>query len=298
MLYRIVRSLPPDLVRWVGALQFQLPFLAPLIGKLGQMSTRGVHPIASGVGKGLLFDNKGGYPGYALGTSEPEEQAVLARCIQPGAVVYNVGANIGFHAVICSRLAGESGKVFAFEPFPASAAQARGNLERNGFLDRAEVVQCAVSDRDGSARFSVSGSSAVCSLTGDAVADRSGIDRGLEIEVKTISIDSYASTSGHDPDVITLDVEGAELAALQGARHVILRKRPVILLELHWLQDGFAELFRQDLAPLGYAALNFDGSAYRFGKSPCREHVLMMASRPVSENNEAPADPSRDNAHG
>jgi len=55
---------------------------------------------------------------YWLGTYEPGLQEAARQLIQPGMVVYDVGANIGYISLIAARLAGENGHVYSFEAHP------------------------------------------------------------------------------------------------------------------------------------------------------------------------------------
>jgi hypothetical protein len=248
MLKHIVTKLPRSWVRWLGQLQFKVPLLRPLIVGLGRLTTGGVGPIAGGVGAGLLFDNAGGYPGYSLGTTEPEEQEALQRLVREGMTVFNAGANVGFHAVILARLVGPSGRVVCFEPFPASAAAVRRNLALNGFTDRAEVVESAVSDSEGKAALKVEGGIAEFSIAKGKTTDASQ------------------------------DIEGAEVDALRGASHVTAQHKPTFIIELHWLQRELFDFFDTKMKSLGYRILDIHGKPYQLGREACREHIILSAT--------------------
>lgn len=273
MLKLLVTKLPRNWVRWLGQLQFKVPLLRPLIVSLGRLSTSGVGQIAGGVGAGLFFDNAGGYPGYSLGTTEPEEQEALKRLVREGMTVINAGANIGFHAVILARLVGPSGRVVCFEPFPASAAAVRKNLALNGFTGRSEVVESAVSDSEGQAALKVEGGNAEFSIAKGRARDAS-----QELVVATVTLDAAASRMGLVPEVITLDIEGAEVDALRGASSVISRGKPTFVIELHWLQSELLEFFDSKMAPLGYQMFDINGRPYKRVAEPCREHIILSAS--------------------
>lgn len=49
---------------------------------------------------------------------EPAEQAVLRRLVRPGAVVYDIGASLGFYSALFASLVGSNGRVVSFEPNP------------------------------------------------------------------------------------------------------------------------------------------------------------------------------------
>ena len=87
------------------------------------------------------------------GTLEPPVQEALRRLIAPGAVFYDVGANVGFFTILGARLVGPAGRVVAFEPVPACARAVGRNIELNGFA-HAEIREAAVGAAGGRARCS------------------------------------------------------------------------------------------------------------------------------------------------
>jgi len=222
----IARSMPRHWVRQLGALQFKIPALRPLINYLGYQATKGVSPIASGPAKGLLLCNEGGFPGYSLGTTEPEEQVALVRETEQGMCVYNVGANIGFHALLLCRCVGPDGIVICFEPFEKTAELCQTNLSRNGFEDRSMVVRKAVADSNGETDFVLEGGSATFRIF-DKLKERSN---AIVTTVDVCTLDEFFAVANcNPPDIITLDIEGAEIAALRGAEALLTKYRPILL---------------------------------------------------------------------
>lgn len=247
LIARSVSLLPPRFIRAAGGLQFRLPLVGPLIGLAGRKLVAGQGRIRHGVGAGLLFDATGGFPGYLLGTSGPLEQEALASHLKPGGVFYDIGANVGFFSTIAARLVGPEGRVYAFEPSPVSARAARLNAERNGF-SHVEVIEAAVSDREGWASLKAGESSATCRVEGGGGP------------VRLISLDSYAAASAmRPPDVVMIDVEGAEVEVLRGMAETIRLHRPVVLCEVHWLVEEFGRVRADIFDPLGYTAQTLTG---------------------------------------
>ncbi len=161
--------------------------------------------------------------GCWLGSYEAEVQQLLVARVRPGAVVYDLGANAGFFTLLAARLAGPTGKVYAFEPLPANLEILRRHVALNRCAN-VTVVPAAVSDRDGRARFEGAGSTA--RLAGDTAAGA--------IDVATVRIDSLIARGELAPaTLVKLDVEGGELAALQGMAGLLRDARPPLLLELH-----------------------------------------------------------------
>src|SRR5580704_13955262 len=95
----LLKAIPAPLIRAVGRLQFKVPALRRVINLVGHSLAReGI--IQRGAGKGLHFNASGCNPGYLAGTSEPLEQELVLNHSPLGGVVYNLGANAGFYAMI------------------------------------------------------------------------------------------------------------------------------------------------------------------------------------------------------
>lgn len=173
------------------------------------------------------------------------------RYIQPGDTVIDGGANSGIFTCAFGAL---GARVHAFEPLPSIREHLDRNIALNGLEHRADVVPAAISDTPGEAVMDL-GAGAVAA----SIVRRRG---GEEVTVKVESLDHYAQTADLGPvSFIKLDIEGAEGAALRGAKELIARDRPVICLEA-WKPEDVAEI-SEILSPLGYrlAELTFDGEA-------------------------------------
>ena len=267
MLHKIVRLLPPGFIRFVGRLQFQFPWLGKLIRGVASSIASNEGIIANGVGKGLKFNATGGYAGYLLGTTEMEEQVAFATYLKPGGVFYDLGANIGFYSTLAGRLVGEQGAVYAFEPFPESAEQARLNANLNGF-SHIQVIESAISDTNGTVRFALLDKSA-----SHQINDK--VDEG--IEVPCVTLDRIISEKGlRPPTLIMIDIEGAEFAAIRGMAKALAAYKPVLLVEVHWLVKELHETYESVLKPLGYSLRTLDGSP--LPAEEIRYHVIFEPS--------------------
>lgn len=170
---------------------------------------------------------------YVTGEYEPHLCARLRQHLKPGAVFYDIGANVGYLSLLAWKL---GARVHAFEPNP----NVRSQLERNIALNGADVrvFDVGLSDCEGSLPLYLdqNGNSGASSLA----AGRS--DRSVDIRLVTLD-----SLDLPPPDVIKIDIEGAEVRALRGARRA-LAHRPVILCEvsewsLRQLGNSTDELF-------------------------------------------------------
>lgn len=179
---------------------------------------------------------------YWLGTYEMELQQAIQHWVQPGQVVYDLGANVGYVSLLFARAVGPQGQVFAFEPLPANQARLRQNLELNPGQP-VQLVLAAAAEKSGRAAFALHGSDDMGRLqTGNTSSAQT-------IEVETIALDDFVS-SHPAPHLVKIDVEGAEVLALQGMHTLLRTAKPVLFIEIHGHEAGYAcwEL----LAEVGY----------------------------------------------
>ena len=191
--------------------------------------------------------------------SEPDLFRALRATIRPGDVVLDVGAFVGIYAVLEARWAGERGRVVAFEPTPSSAALARRHFEWNGATSRRiSLIEAAVSDRAKRGvlhEYDSHGLPYANSLVKAADTDRPAKTR----EIAVVTIDDVCRELGLVPSVIRMDVQGAEMHALLGARETI-RSAPrlTLLVEMHpqcWPEFSVSEAdVRRTIQELGLSA--------------------------------------------
>ena len=146
----------------------------------------------------------------------------------PGAVVYDIGANVGFITVeLAYKRRADSVRVVSFEPRPELAANIRLAGELNA-LDNVRVMELAVGATDGTIPFYCTSHS----VHSTALQPHEGARR---VHVRQAAIDTLVE-SGEipPPSCIKIDIEGYELEALKGAVRTIRRFRPWILFEYSW----------------------------------------------------------------
>jgi FkbM family methyltransferase len=190
---------------------------------------------------------------YLLGKtlSESRERRFLRQRVEPGMVVFDIGANIGFYTTFLAGLVGPAGRVHAFEPDPVSFDILRRRTARR---PNVEVTQTAAGDRPG--RMTL-----FCNRFNRA-DNRVYAHQGnlpLEpVEVPAITLDDYCEARGIDRiDAVKMDVQGAEVAVLAGFRQTLLRLRPRWMLlelapELLTGAGSSPEAFWEILAELGF----------------------------------------------
>jgi FkbM family methyltransferase len=230
-------SMPRKFLRWVG----------------GSVLPRTAYPVVKGPLKGRRFvlgaaAGEGGGASVYVGLMEPEKTAALQALLAPGQTVFDIGANIGYYTVLAARTVGPRGKVFAFEPFARNLSY----LYRHVTLNEATnvtVVPVACADRIGLSLFTPG----VDCATGSLVAEAPALSTtSAPVVVATTTVDEVVRLTGATPDVLKIDVEGAEVQVLQGARHTLATARPRLLLGVH--SDALRAECTALLASLGYVA--------------------------------------------
>ncbi|HVT73233.1 MAG TPA: FkbM family methyltransferase [Lacunisphaera sp.] len=170
---------------------------------------------------------------YLLGAYEPRTLRAYEPLVAPGAVVFDIGANIGAHTLHFARLVGPAGRVVAFEPTDFACAKLRANLALNPALaGRVDVRQLfLVADRSVPAPAAVAASWPVADTTG-ALNAWHGRDQRSDA-ARAMTADDFCAENGVQRiDLVKLDVDGHEGAVLQGFRASLARFRPVIIVEL------------------------------------------------------------------
>ncbi|HEY0567432.1 MAG TPA: FkbM family methyltransferase [Xanthobacteraceae bacterium] len=154
-----------------------------------------------------------GAHGCWLGRYEKPCVEYFASLIRPGMTAFDVGAHAGYYTLLLSRGVGPTGRVFAFEANRNNAANLKRHLELNA-ITNVEVIEAAVSDRTGTQFFSGGGYVGHLSNKGEAVA--------------TVRLDDYPR-----PDLVKMDIEGAETAALRGATAILGEGKTVWFVAVH-----------------------------------------------------------------
>ena len=146
---------------------------------------------------------------------------------------FDVGANIGLYSLGLSGLA-PRGRVFAFEPSPGSAEFLRANLRSNK-AENVEVFAAALADHEGTISFHD-----VPFFTAGSFTAEEGSWLGSEavgstlVDVPCTTLDAFVEEHAVERvDVLKIDVEGAELAVLEGGATSLAAHRPTVVMEFN-----------------------------------------------------------------
>jgi FkbM family methyltransferase len=158
---------------------------------------------------------------FWLGGYETRMQTRMARELKKGGTFYDIGANVGFYTLLGSFCVAPA-SVFAFEPLPVNVEFLKRHLSIN-HVQNVQVLQLAISDQTGTARFRSEPTGAMGQL--DSCGD---------VDVNMSTIDNLlALREIPPPDCIKMDIEGAECKALIGARECFQLHKPVLFLATH-----------------------------------------------------------------
>lgn len=169
--------------------------------------------------------------GIAGGTFERGELAAAVRVLPACRGVIDVGANLGLYTLLAAKRLAARGTVISFEASPIEYEKLKWTVKRNSLTNVVSVLS-AVSDRDGETVIfqSTSGAGALNRV------DRPGKETG-DWRVATVpmtSIDTWLRVNPHEPiDLLKVDVEGHELPVLRGARQLLARDWPAVMIEIN-----------------------------------------------------------------
>jgi hypothetical protein len=191
-----------------------------------------VMTIRRGPAKGMKWIVGAATHGCWLGTYELDKQKSIQKFVRPGMIAYDVGAQAGFYTLILSRLVGDQGRVFAFEPNARELTYLIRHVSLNR-LRNVEIVQAAVGEKTGTVPFTIDRG-----VTQNAIAER-----GTGVTVAVLAL--------------KMDIEGGESAALRGARRLLQRSHPIAFVALHG--PSHREFCPKFLRSLGYGVYDLNG---------------------------------------
>ena len=235
------------------------------------LPARLVVPILAGPNRGFRWRVGAFDHGCWLGSFEIEKQLRLRDRVREGMTVFDIGAHAGFYTLLLSRAVGASGKVFAFEPWPANITDCLAHVRMNQ-LSNVVVVPAAVAKTPGLASFASGESSSTGRLAPTDTA----------VRVACLTLDELLATERFPvPDVIKIDVEGAESQVLEGAGKLLRQHGPTWFVALHSLDQKRACL--RLLADAGTLCLDWPGNrATRACQTPRRtKSSRFAASSPI-----------------
>ncbi len=167
---------------------------------------------------------------FFVGEYERAITEIVSGMINDGDTCIDVGANFGWYSTLMSMQAGASGEVHAFEPVPNTFAELRLNTGLAQHRERIFINNCALGDREGTVTLNLFAGQP----TGHASMAAKSFHVAGSYECPMITLDTYMSEKGLERvDLVKVDIEGAELLFLKGARRLFEHdNKPILLMEM------------------------------------------------------------------
>ena len=165
-----------------------------------------------------------------FGESERNEIMILKNLVKRNYkakfTMIDIGANVGWYSINFAKSFPKS-RIYSFEPIPSTYALLLSNIDMNG-LTNITIIQAGVSDHKGVATFyydpQVSANASLVNL-----GEKANIEK---LDAPLVTLDKYCYQKSIKPDLIKVDVEGAELFVFKGARQLISDNHPIIFVEM------------------------------------------------------------------
>jgi FkbM family methyltransferase len=208
------------------------------------------------------------------GTLEPKTVNYFSHFLSQGGTYIDVGAHVGFHALVARSLVGTSGRVIAVDPQPYNCEKILTNCRLNAF-NNVTVYVAAAGDRSGTVTLNAQPLKDKARLT---LSGNNSHDTGEAFIVPLMRLDDLIAESKLERiDLLKIDVEGYELAVLRGLGNTISIVRAIILEVLPDTPLNIASEIASHLAGAGFSLHTLDGHDWKSGQ-PCTENNV-IASR-------------------
>ena len=204
------------------------------LGKTLLAKTRLVIRMANGVVHAVDPSNLDAYISNWVSSGGTVTE-VCWKLLKPGECFFDIGANVGIVSLAVAKERGNQATILAFEPQERIARKIAVSAKLNGF-DHLKVYAVAAAEHDEEADFFVPGASTHSSLIAPS-------GRTVKTTCRTICLDEQVQKGNLPvPQVVKVDVEGAEAAVFRGMRHIIATESPILVFEA----DGNMKRFGVD----------------------------------------------------
>ncbi|MBU2634018.1 MAG: FkbM family methyltransferase [Nanoarchaeota archaeon] len=212
-------------------------------------------------GHKLFLDSEDSLRLSVYGQFEAFETEVIKKEIKEGDVVLDIGANIGYYALIFAKLVGPKGKVFAFEPDPENFALLNKNIKINEYKN-VVLINKAVSNETGEIKLYLNEYNKANHQIYPSKNHRKSI------LIQTTRLDDFFKDYKGKIDFVKIDIEGAEYLAIQGMSNLLNKNKNIkIITEFYpcWLENFNvkSEEYLKLLSKHGFKLYNLNKNAVK-----------------------------------
>lgn len=178
---------------------------------------------------------------YPNGNTDVQMMNDIYASKPSGKTIFDVGTFIGASSLVFSKFVGKTGKVVGFEPNPFNMDRISLNMQRNKeFSKNISIYPYALGKIDENLKMTLSseidnGFSSTSRLEGThPKLHNSDLPEGFEeISVEVKKLDTFLKENKFRPDIIKVDIEGAEYDFLLGALETLRKYKPILYIEIH-----------------------------------------------------------------
>lgn len=221
---------------------------------------------------------------YFFGTYDPIMTSVFSHLIKPGETVWDVGTERGWFTLLMASLVGKNGRVDSFEAFPPTVEKLKKNVQLNN-INWVNINGVAISDAKSKMWFVPPSNEVTKNVS--FLNDCSGVGYLVDsyeansIKVDTITLDEYyIEKKINKLSLIKIDIEGAEVRAIKGAKNLIVKDRPLIAIEFNrqtaLRASSSVEELNELLLSLGYKLYTYETSFVPFDLSVYKSEDLVI----------------------
>lgn len=212
------------------------------------------------------------------GTREELQTELVKRILKPGMKVLDIGANIGYYALIEAQAIGKTGKIYAIEPALENIKMLQKNIELNNLKTKIDLHHLAVSNKVGKAKLYISSKSNLNTLIKPSKNTNKLLllDKGVA-DINTVTVDSFIKNN--KLDFIRMDVEGFEVEIFKGMKNTLKRNKVMILFEAHpFLYKNPKKTVKKYLVEMNKLGYNVTMIVDRYGfiKPKSLEHSIKI----------------------
>ncbi len=204
---------------------------------------------------------------------EPEMTRLFKELAKEGSVIVDIGANIGYYTLLSAKIVGSSGTVYAFEPDPINYKILTSNIQLNNFTNII-TEQKAVSDKIGTLNLHLDSKD----MGAHTIYETK--KRSKTVAVESVTLDKYFEGNGQPIDIIKMDIEGAEMAALIGMENILKKNKDLKL----FIEFFLPWIRRAGVSPEHFASLLF--GYYKFKITVIEDYTRNIKSEKVENASE------------